>query len=83
MIYLISTVFNRLFPFFLLQASTSQSSSENDEGPQAKLARYTEELKAENLQSKNHSLQPKRKVNGKISGNNKSENNVSFGTKKQ
>lgn len=47
------------------QASTSQSSSENDDGPVAKLAKYTDELTNEICSARNYTSPPKRKSNGK------------------
>lgn len=49
----------------LLQASTSQASSETDDGPVAKLAKYTDEIANEIHQNRNHSSPPKRKSHGK------------------
>lgn len=65
--------------FFFLQAFTSQSSSENDEGPVAKLAKYTDDFVAEQFPIKGNNAQPKRKSNGKSVINKSDVRIYSFG----
>lgn len=51
------------------QDSISHTSSENDEGPVAKLAKYTDGFVSEKFSTKHQSFQPKRKSNGKTVAN--------------